>query len=110
MKSNYKYDDTVVKWGYIVDFYKIDKTMSIRMAPELTDRHIMLPPFTVVRGILTAQILSHSMAAGINTLFALKYLSDEASATAKFVEMFVSCLMLSVVLVLQCSQVQKCFQ
>ena len=38
MKSNYNYDDTVVRWGYIVDFYNTDKAMSIRMAPELTDR------------------------------------------------------------------------
>ena len=43
MKSNYKYGDVEVRWQYIVDFYNRDKTMSIRMAPKLTDRHIILP-------------------------------------------------------------------
>ena len=88
MNSNYKYDDTVVQWGYIVHFYNIDKAMSIRMALKLTDRHIMVPSFTAMRVNLAAQILSHSVTAGINTLCALKYLPDEASATVEFLETF----------------------
>ena len=88
MKSNYKYDSTEVKWEYIVDFYNKDKTMSIRMAPKLKDKHIILPPFSAMRVNLAAQVLSHSVAAGINTLCALKHLPDEASATAEFIETF----------------------
>ena len=49
-----KYDDTVVKWGYIIDFCNIDKAMSIRMAPRLIDRLIMFPPFTAMRANLAA--------------------------------------------------------
>ena len=99
MKSNYKYDSTEVKWEYIVDFYNKDKTMSIRMAPKLKDKHIILPPFSAMRVNLAAQVLSHSVAAGINTLCALKHLPDEASATAEFIETFDQLLMLSIVLV-----------
>ena len=88
MKSNYKYGDVEVRWQYIVDFYNRDKTMSIRMAPKLTDRHIILPPFSAMRVNLAAQTLSHSVAAGINTLCTLNYLPDDASVTAEFIETF----------------------
>ena len=88
MKSNYKYGDVEVRWQYIVDFYNRDKTMSIRMAPKLTEWHIILPPFSAMHVNLTAQTLSHSVAAGINTLCMLNYLPDDASVTAEFIETF----------------------
>ena len=88
IKSNYKYDDVDIKWEYVVDFYNTDNLMSIRMAPKLTDKHITLPPFATMRVNLAAQILSHSVAAGINTLCSLGKLPDEASATAEFIETF----------------------
>ena len=72
MKSNYRYDDIDMKWECVVDFYNKDKVMSIKMAPKLTDRHITLPPFGAMRVNLAAQGLSHSVAAGINTLCSLK--------------------------------------
>ena len=64
------------------------KTMSIQMAPKLTDKYITLPPFAAMRVNLVAQILSHSVAAGINTLCNLGNLPDEASSMAEFVETF----------------------
>ena len=88
MKSNYRYGDVEVRWQYIIDFYNRDKTMSIRMAPKLTDRHIILPPFSAMHVKLAAQTLSHSVAAGINTLCTLNYLPDDASVTAEFIETF----------------------
>ena len=86
MKSNFTYDDVEIKWQYVVDFYNLDKTMSIKMAPKLTDKHITLPPFTSMRVNLAVQTLSHSVAAEINTLCTLGHLSEDASATAEFVE------------------------
>ena len=89
MKSNYKYDSTKIKWEYVVDIYNIDKAMAIRMAPKLTDKHITLPPFTAMRVNLAAQTLSHSVAAGINTLCTVKDdFPDDASAAAEFIETF----------------------
>ena len=58
------------------------------MAPNLKDKHTILPPFSAMRVYSAAQVLSHSVAAGINTLCALKHLPDEASATAEFIETF----------------------
>ena len=58
-KSNYKYGDVEVKWECIVDFYNMDKVMSIRMAPKLTDKHIIVPPFSTMKVSLAAQTLSH---------------------------------------------------
>ena len=88
IKSNYKYGDVDIKWDYVVDFYNSDKSMSIRIAPKLTDKHITLPPFATMTVNLAAQILSHSVAAGINTLCSLGELPEEASATAEFIETF----------------------
>ena len=58
------------------------------MAPKLTDKHITLPPFAAMRVNLAAQILSHSVAAGINILCNLGNLPDDASLTAEFIEIF----------------------
>ena len=87
-KSNYKYGDVEVKWEYIVNFYNMDKVMSIRMAPKLTDKHITVPPFSTMWVNLAAPTLNHSVAAGINTLYVLKCLLDDASATEEFIETF----------------------
>ena len=62
--------------------------MSIRMTPKLTDRHIMLLPFTAMRVNFAVQFLSLFVATGINILCAWKYLPDEANAIAEFVETF----------------------
>ena len=88
MKSNYTYDNVDIQWAYIVDFYNMDKAMSIRMAPKLTDKHITLPPFTAMRVNLATQVLSHSVAAGINALCNMEHLPDDASDTAEFIETF----------------------
>ena len=88
MRSNYRYDDVDIKQEYVVDFYNKDKAVSIKMAPKLTDRHITLPPFGAMRVNLAAQVLSHAVAAGINTLCSLKKMPDEASTTAEFIETF----------------------
>ena len=88
MKSNYKYDNVEIKWQYIVDFYNIDQALSIRMAPKLTQKHIILAPFTAMRVKLATQVLSHSVAAGVNALCNMGHLADEAAATAEFIKTF----------------------
>ena len=62
--------------------------MPIRITPKLKDKHITVPPFSTMQVNLAAQTLSHSVVAGINTLCALKCLTDDASATAEFIETF----------------------
>ena len=87
-KGNLLYDNEVIRLQYITDVYNMDKTMSIRMAPKLTGRHIELSPFSNMRVNLAAQVLSHSVAAGMNTLTTLKIFPPDASAITEFVETF----------------------
>ena len=58
------------------------------MAPKLKDKHIDLPPFSTIHVNLAAQVLSHSVAAGISTLASLKHLPESVMYTAQFVEQF----------------------
>ena len=87
-KADLKVGDTIVSWQHIVDFYNIDKGQMIQLAPKHTDKYIQLPPFSTMQVNLAAQILSHSVAAGISFLVKVKELQDDAMSTAKFVEHF----------------------
>ena len=58
------------------------------MAPKLKEKHIELPPIQANVVNLAAQVLSHSVAAGISTLVTLKYLPEQAVKTATFVDHF----------------------
>ena len=86
-KHGFLHNGLPVKWKYIEEFYEFDKQGPIRMAPKLTDDHLDLPMFTKMRVNLAAQVLSHSVAAGISTLQRLGHLHQEAKNTAEFVEM-----------------------
>ena len=41
-------DEGVVSTQHTVDFYNFDKCQPIQMAPKVKDRHIELPPFSVM--------------------------------------------------------------
>ena len=77
-----------VEWQYVTQFCEFNKANLIRMAPKLQDKHITLPPFSAMRVNFAAQVLSHSVAAGISTLSVLGHLDEEAKHTASFIEMF----------------------
>ena len=79
-------DGKPVLWDHIVNFYELDKSSEIRMAPKLTDDHIELPPFKPMRVNLAAQVFSHSVAAGIFAMSKLGSMSEEAQQTARFLE------------------------
>ena len=87
-KTDFEINGKIVSWQYIVDFYNFEKTEQIRMAPKLKEKHIDLPPFSIMDINLTAQVLSYSVAAGISTLVSLKHLPESAMYTAQFVEQF----------------------
>ena len=85
-KHGFVHDEHKIHWWDIVNFYNFDKAGPIRMAPKLTDDHFSLAMFTKMRVNLAAQVLSHSVAAGISTLQRLGHLHHDAVYTAKFVE------------------------
>ena len=87
-KHGYVWQDQHIKWEYIESFFQIDQRSSVKMAPKLTEKHIALPPFKTMRVNLAAQVLSHSVAAGINVLAQLEKLPKEASSTAIFIDNF----------------------
>ena len=87
-KADLQVGDNMVSWQHIVDFYNFDKSQKIQMAPKLKDKHIDLPPFASMRVNLAAQVLSHTVAAGISTLVLLKQLPEDAKCTAEFIEHF----------------------
>ena len=86
--SDFLIGEDHIKWTYIEDFYNRDSKLPIRMAPKLTQKHIVLPPFTKMRVSLAAQTLSHSVAAGISTLSALEHMEMDAINTANYWERF----------------------
>ena len=87
-KGDLQFDGEKVCRKYIVDFFKFDKSQPIWMVPKLKEKHIELPPFQAMCVNLAAQVLSHSVAAGISTLVTLKYLPEQAVKTATFVDHF----------------------
>ena len=87
-KCNFEMNGKIISWKHIVDFYNFDKAQPIQMAPKLKDKHINLPPFTAMRVNLAAQVLSHSVAAGLATMVTFKKLPSDAIHTAHFVEHF----------------------
>ena len=75
----------VVKWQYVEDLFKFDTTQKIKLAPRLTERHIVLPCFSKMKVKLASQVFSHSVASGISLLTNLGRLPEEAAHTAEFI-------------------------
>ena len=44
-RSGFRVNEELVSWKYIEQFYGIDSSLPIRMAPKLTAKHVNLPPF-----------------------------------------------------------------
>lgn len=76
-----------IRWSYIRNFYEYDSALPIRKAHKLTKGHFVLNSFSKMRVNKAAQVLSHSVAAGIYTYSALGKLPGEAVHTAEFIEL-----------------------
>ena len=81
-------NDETISWNPIQQFYDQDTKLPVRMAPKLTKKHIELPPFSTLRVKYAAQVLSHSVYAGISTMVTFNQLPIDALATANFVKRF----------------------
>ena len=87
-QSGFMVNGKKISWQYIEKFYDEDCKLPIRMAPKLTKKHIIIPPFKGMSVKLATQIFSHSVAAGISTLCSLGHMKADAIHTARFVENF----------------------
>ena len=85
-KTGFAMGETNIRWQYVEEFYELDSSLPIRMAPKLTRKHIDLPPFSAMRVKLATQVLSHSVAAGITYLCSLGKMDEDAIHKANFIE------------------------
>ena len=79
-KHNFMLDDHILCWAYLQKLYQIEssKTTMLRLAPKLTQRHIDLPAFSIMKVKRAAQVFSNTVQAAM-----LTYMS-EAFHTATF--------------------------
>ena len=90
MKSaGFVLDNKKISWSIIEELYRYDSKRDIRLVKKLTKSHVYLNGFGLnMRVKLATQVLSHSVAAAIETLVAIKGWEGEqkevALATAKF--------------------------
>jgi hypothetical protein len=76
-------------WVIVQAFYNSDKTKPLRIAKNLTDKHIKPNNWEKMRVSLAAQVVSESVAVGISTYVSLGALPAESAGTAQFIEQFV---------------------
>ena len=67
-KHGFSLQNQSIKWKYIEDLYYFDSKRCIRLAPKLTSKHITVPAFKTMSVKLATQVLSHTVAASIDTL------------------------------------------
>jgi hypothetical protein len=85
-KSGFIVDSQPVLWKFIQQFYEIDSSHPIRLAPKLSSKHINLPPFKAMSVKLATQVLSHSLGSGISLLSSIGKMSPHSLPTGRFCE------------------------
>ena len=75
-----------VDWSFIRQFYDQDSKQALRLCPKLTMKHMEVTNFSKMKVSYAVQVLSKSVAAGINTYVSLKALPDAATTTANFLD------------------------
>ena len=88
MKYSFKFAKYVASWSDIEAFFNKDKSLPIRCAPKLTERHVHPNNFAKMKVKLATQILSHTVAASICTYVSLGVLPQSAMGTAEFISQF----------------------
>uniref|UniRef100_A0A1I8GSG7 Protein kinase domain-containing protein n=2 Tax=Macrostomum lignano TaxID=282301 RepID=A0A1I8GSG7_9PLAT len=87
MKNDVAFDGhKLAKWQHVVDFFEADRSRSLRLASQLTDAHIALPLGQKMRVSIAAQVLSHSVASGMQTLVHHQEIEPSALQTAEFLQ------------------------
>jgi hypothetical protein len=81
-------EEQIASWKHIIDFYKYDTTKITRVAPKLTNAHIYGSAVTNMNVPMAAQILSRTVAGGIEHAVGLRVLKQEAIGTAKLCRLF----------------------
>lgn len=85
-KYDFLHEDKICSWSHVVNFHAIDSKQIPRMAPKLTKKSIILPPFSPMRVCLATNVFSHSVHAGILCNVTLNNLPARAIHTADFID------------------------
>lgn len=88
LKHSFHFEGKKTSWEYIDTFYKNDKKQFYRCAPKLTDSHLHPSNFEKLKVRLASQVLSHTVASGMNMSISLGVLPSEAFATVETIERF----------------------
>ena len=88
MKYSFTFGSYTATWQHIEEFYNKNKTLSIRMAPRLTEKHIHPNGFSNMKVKFASQVLSHTVAAGLCSYVSMGNLPASALGTAELLSTF----------------------
>ncbi len=83
IKYSFKFGMYTATWKHIESFYNNDKTLAIRTAPKLTEKHLHPNGFSKMKVKYATQVFSHTVAAAISTYVSMGGLLSSASGTAE---------------------------
>lgn len=81
------YENAEIKKEYLNMLYEFDKTKERKLVPKLTNSHMFPSNFEKMKVKYAAQVLSNSVAVGLECLLSFDYLPPESIHTIKFIEM-----------------------
>ncbi|KAJ8909818.1 hypothetical protein NQ315_003696 [Exocentrus adspersus] len=67
VNNTFCFENKRTSWTFVEEFYKSDKLQPYRCAPKLTDAHIYPTNFEKMKVKYAVQVLSNSVASGMNT-------------------------------------------
>lgn len=88
IKNNFSFDGKLTSWSFIEFFYKEDCKQFYRCAPKLTRSHIYPNNFEKMKVNIAVQILSHTVASGMNLYMSLGLLPNDALGTIEIIGKF----------------------
>lgn len=88
MKNIFLFNDQVTSWKHLERFYLHDKQYDTRAAPKLTDSHLYPSAFEKMKVKYAVQVLSATVASGMNLYIRFGVLPAAAVGTSEFIERF----------------------
>ena len=79
-------DNKYLTWSHVKDLMLEDLDCGLQLCPKITTEHIKLTPYSIMNVRLAAQVLSTSVSIALKS-----FGPPEATATAKYCEMFFDC-------------------